>query len=73
MAYGVRDKVKRIAKGQIMTHITSFEQLRERLPEPTGPTRLKVRDQLSEQSVAFVRRRAKDRRTGGRKYLPENL
>jgi hypothetical protein len=39
-----------------MAHITSLAQLRERLPEPTGPTKLKVRDHLDEQSVAFVAR-----------------
>jgi PPOX class probable FMN-dependent enzyme len=39
-----------------MAHITSVEQLRERLPEPKGPTRLKVRDHLDEQSLAFVAR-----------------
>jgi PPOX class probable FMN-dependent enzyme len=37
-----------------MAQITSVAQLRESLPEPTGPTRLKVRDHLDEQSVAFV-------------------
>jgi PPOX class probable FMN-dependent enzyme len=39
-----------------MAHITSVAQLRERLAEPTGSTRLKVRDHLDEQSVAFVAR-----------------
>lgn len=39
-----------------MAHITSVAQLRERLPEPTGPTKLKVRDHLDEQSVAFIGR-----------------
>ena len=39
-----------------MAHITSVQQLRERLPEPTGPTRLKVRDHLDQQAVAFVAR-----------------
>jgi PPOX class probable FMN-dependent enzyme len=39
-----------------MAHIISLAQLRERLPEPTGPTKLKVRDHLDEQSVAFVAR-----------------
>ena len=39
-----------------MAHITSIAQLRERLPEPTGPTKLKVRDHLDEQSIAFIRR-----------------
>lgn len=39
-----------------MAHITSLAQLRERLPEPTGPTKLKVRDHLDEQSVAFIAR-----------------
>ena len=39
-----------------MAHITSVAQLRERLPEPTGPTKLKVRDHLDEQSVRFVAR-----------------
>ena len=39
-----------------MAHITSVAQLRERLPEPTGPTKLKVRDHLDEQSVAFIAR-----------------
>lgn len=39
-----------------MAHITSVAQLRERLPEPTGPTKLKVRDHLDEQAIAFVSR-----------------
>lgn len=39
-----------------MAHITSVEQLREHLPEPAGPTKLKVRDHLDEQSVAFIGR-----------------
>ena len=39
-----------------MAQITSVEQLRQHLPEPTGPTKLKVRDHLDEQSIAFVRR-----------------
>ena len=39
-----------------MAHITSVAQLRERLPEPTGPTKLKVRDHLDEQSIAFIGR-----------------
>ena len=39
-----------------MAHITSVEQLRERLPEPTGPTKLKVRDHLDTQSIAFIQR-----------------
>ena len=37
-----------------MAQITSLVQLRERLPEPKGTTRLKVRDHLDEQSIAFV-------------------
>lgn len=39
-----------------MAQITSVEQLRQLLPENTGPTKLKVRDHLDEQSIAFVRR-----------------
>ena len=39
-----------------MAQITTVEQLRQHLPEPTGPTKLKVRDHLDEQSIAFVRR-----------------
>jgi PPOX class probable FMN-dependent enzyme len=39
-----------------MAHITSVAQLRERLPERPGPTKLKVRDHLDEQSVAFIAR-----------------
>ena len=39
-----------------MAQITSVEQLRQHLPENTGPTKLKVRDHLDEQSIAFVRR-----------------
>lgn len=39
-----------------MAHITSVAQLRERLPEPTGPAKLKVRDHLDEQSIEFVAR-----------------
>ena len=39
-----------------MAQITTVEQLRKHLPENTGPTKLKVRDHLDEQSVAFVRR-----------------
>jgi hypothetical protein len=39
-----------------MAHITSVAQLRERLPEPNGPTKLKVRDHLDEQAIAFVAR-----------------
>jgi PPOX class probable FMN-dependent enzyme len=39
-----------------MAQITSIEQLREIIPEPAGPTRLKVRDHLDAQSIAFIRR-----------------
>jgi hypothetical protein len=39
-----------------MAQITSVQQLREHLPEPAGPTRMKVRDHLDEQSIAFIRR-----------------
>lgn len=39
-----------------MAQITSVAQLREHLPEPTGPTRLKVRDHLDAQALAFVAR-----------------
>ena len=39
-----------------MAHISSVSALRERLPEPKGPTRLKVRDHLDEQAIAFVAR-----------------
>lgn len=39
-----------------MAQITSIEQLRARIPEPSGPTRLKVRDRLDEQAIAFVAR-----------------
>ena len=39
-----------------MAQITTVEQLRKHLPENTGPTKLKVRDHLDEQSIAFVRR-----------------
>ncbi len=44
------------AKGETMAHITSVQQLREHLPEPAGPTRMKIRDHLDEQSVAFIAR-----------------
>ncbi|MBS0472544.1 MAG: pyridoxamine 5'-phosphate oxidase family protein [Proteobacteria bacterium] len=39
-----------------MAQITSIEQLREIIPEPAGPTKLKVRDHLDEQSIAFIQR-----------------
>lgn len=39
-----------------MAHITSVAQLRERLPEPSAATRMKVRDHLDEQSVEFIHR-----------------
>jgi uncharacterized protein len=39
-----------------MAHITSLAQLREHLPEPSGPTKLKVRDHLDEQSIGFIAR-----------------
>ena len=39
-----------------MAHISSIAALRERLPEPRGPTRLKVRDHLDAQAIAFVAR-----------------
>lgn len=39
-----------------MAQITSIEQLREIIPEPAGPTKLKVRDHLDEQSIAFIGR-----------------
>ena len=39
-----------------MAHITSVARLRELLPEPNGPTKLKVRDHLDEQAMEFVAR-----------------
>jgi hypothetical protein len=39
-----------------MAQITSVAKLRELLPEPKGPTRLKVRDHLDEQAVDFIAR-----------------
>jgi len=39
-----------------MAHISSVAALRERLPEPKGPTKLKVRDHLDAQAIAFVAR-----------------
>ena len=39
-----------------MAHITSVAELRKRLPEPTPITRMKVRDHLDSQSIAFVGR-----------------
>jgi PPOX class probable FMN-dependent enzyme len=39
-----------------MAQITSVGQLREILPERPGPTKLKVRDHLDEQSIAFIAR-----------------
>ncbi|HEX4303937.1 MAG TPA: MSMEG_1061 family FMN-dependent PPOX-type flavoprotein [Rhizomicrobium sp.] len=39
-----------------MAHITSVARLRELLPEPTGPTKLKVRDHLDAQALEFVAR-----------------
>ena len=39
-----------------MAHITSVAELRKRLPEPNPITRMKVRDHLDSQSIAFVGR-----------------
>ncbi len=39
-----------------MAHITSVARLRELLPEPTGPTKLKVRDHLDSQALEFIGR-----------------
>jgi hypothetical protein len=39
-----------------MAQITTLEDLRRHLPEPRGPTKLKVRDHLDEQSIAFIAR-----------------
>jgi hypothetical protein len=39
-----------------MAHITSVAELRKRLPEPNPVTRMKVRDHLDSQSIAFVGR-----------------
>ena len=39
-----------------MAHITSVDELRKRLPEPNPMTRMKVRDHLDSQSIAFIGR-----------------